>query len=108
MTVTVIKRSQSKPFALNQRGLLIHRVRDVSDVYYAGKVHHQAVHYWCGNQSCGPHDLLDVPPKNRLLCARCEGVAVAASQPKASKLAKRHVCVGKIRAVRLCCGGENN
>lgn len=97
------------PFNVNPRGILIHRVRSVVTILIDGLRSHDAVHYWCANGTNGEGvSLSELPPKDRLLCSHCEALAVAAGEPAASKLAKRHVCVGVLRAVRLCCRNERN
>lgn len=100
----------SLPFFVNSRGMLIHRVRSVRSFYTQGRQHrHDSVHYFCG-AFCITHEngFTADPPKDRLLCARCEALAVRHGQPSATALTSRHVCVGEIRAHRLCCMGTEN
>lgn len=107
-SVKMVKRI--KPFAVNPRGILTHRAKCVDVFYRDGKPHHKHVDYWCGNGTCFDLDdtatvLVDKPPKDRLLCHFCEMKATAARQPKSYRLAKRHVHVGVLRAIQLCCTG---
>lgn len=44
-----------------------------------------------------------VPPDDRILCARCEAIAVANGLPSADELAGRHVHKGGVVAVATCC-----
>lgn len=107
-TAKIVKKI--KPFAVNPRGILTHRAKCVDTFYRDGKPHHMHVDYWCGNGTCYDLDdelsvLVDKPPKDRLLCHYCEVKAIAAGQAKADKLAGRHVHVGVLRAIQLCCSG---
>lgn len=100
---------QSLPFNVNPRGVLIHRVRCAGTCVHDGKYSHDWVHYWCGNQTCGEGlGLVEVPPTDRLLCVYCEQKAVAHGEPTAEALAGRHVCIGVMKAHRLCCRNEGN
>lgn len=104
----IVKRAKS--FAVNPRGILTHRTKCV-DVYYRdGKPSHGHVDYWCGNGTCfelgfEKEVLTDNPPKNRMLCLFCEAKAQAAEQPKADKIAGRHIHRGVLKAVQVCCLG---
>lgn len=109
-TGEVVPWKRSLPFCVNSRGVLSHRVRDGHTFLASdGSVRHHSVHYWCGN--IGPGDALSLfhdPPADRLLCAFCEAQAVAHGQPTAEQLTGRHVCIGKVKAQRLCCHNETN
>lgn len=62
------------------------------------------VEYWCEN-SCNagdPDDGLLFDPGEKLICARCEALAVQKKQPTSSELAGRHVCIGVCRPVNVC------
>ena len=48
---------------------------------------------------------LYAPPDDKLLCEACELSAVLAGLPSAYELAGRHVHLGRIKAVRVCCVG---
>lgn len=99
------------PFAVNPRGILIHRVRDITTYCWDGVKSHHHVTYWCGNGCCfdlsgprGPEEVLQAsPPKDRLLCVYCEMRATIAKEKSADKLAGRHVHIGKLKAERVCC-----
>lgn len=95
------------PFHVNPRGILIHRVRDATTMWYRdtlGFGPHEAFGYYCGGQANGSgKDLTDNPPAIRLLCERCEAAAIAAGQISADELAGRHVHVGRVKPFRTCC-----
>ena len=98
------------PFNVNPRGILIHRVRSgFTFITEDGRKRHSVVRYWCGNSGVGEGaSLTENPPKERLLCERCEMLAVAAGEKTADKLAGRHVHVGVVRAHRTCCQHTEN
>lgn len=108
----VVHWTRSFPFIVNPRGILVHRARGIITFLRDGKETHHAVRYWCGNQTCfdveaGPRSkknvVVEVPPKDRLLCQFCEIKAVANGELSADKLAGRHVHIGVLRAHRVCC-----
>lgn len=92
------------PFVENDRGLLIHRPRQVTQINIHLKPH-IAIQYWCGNGVARGRGItfLSEPPKDTLLCESCEERAVAAQLPSAFSLAGRHVHVGRLKAIRTCC-----
>ena len=99
------------PFFENPRGVLIHRVRALVELRCTyRKEPWWIVEYWCENSGSTNEadDGLLFDPGEKLVCARCEGLAVAAGEKTSSELAGRHVCVGKVRPVNLCCSTENN
>jgi hypothetical protein len=99
---------RSRPFMVNPRGLLVHRVRYVTELRREGKVTHLYVGYLCGN-GCLSHEdviddcLLDEPPKGRLVCSFCECRAAHERLPSADKLVGRHVHKGGLRVFQTCC-----
>ena len=97
----------SLPFLDNSRAALVHRPRTVQTVTIH-KEPHIAVLNWCGNGFAGKRNLtfLAAPPENKLLCARCEAQAVKAGLPSAYELAGRHVHIGHVVAVRVCCNNQ--
>ena len=97
------------PFVENTRGVLIHRPKTARNITLLGKTH-VAILYWCGNGVAGKRNLtlLEVPSEEALVCKRCERNAVAAGLPSASAIAGRHVHLGKVVAVQLCCGPSNS
>ena len=97
---------QSAPFFLSPRGCLVHRIRRVTTHFWDGQPSHTTVEFWCGNVGRG--EILHEPPKGRLLCSTCEANAVVHDQPNAETLVGRHVCIGKLRAVCLCCQTDEN
>lgn len=94
------------PFNANPRGILAHRIKTVTTHFRNGEFSHLSVDYWCNNCTCGVCLVED--PGDRLLCSRCEGLAVAAGEQPASALGGRHIHVGELRAVRLCCRNDHN
>ena len=96
--------SSCAPFVENSRGVLIHRPRSAQTITIHREPH-KAIHYWCGNGVAGKRNLsfLSAPPEDKLLCARCEAQAVKAGLPSAAELTGRHVHLGKVVAVRVCC-----
>ena len=95
-----------KPFVINPRASLIHRVSSVCRFFYHGKFSHESVQYWCGNVGRG--ELVDAPPDGRLLCERCEKMAVKMGEESSSKIAGRHCHVGVMRPIRTCCKDMKN
>ncbi len=97
------------PFVVNPRGILIHRVKRARTHWSGSKEpDHHSFDYWCGNGCSHRGELFAVPPEDKLLCVRCEAVAVAAGEKPADELAGRHVHIGELRAKRLCCTNEGN
>lgn len=102
---------QAAPFFENPRGVLIHRVRAL---YQLEATYSQRpwwiVEYWCENS--GSTDAVDsgllFDPGVKLVCARCEALATAKGEKTSSELAGRHVCVGQLRAVNVCCPKDKN
>ena len=97
----------SLPFLDNSRAALVHRPRTVQTVTIH-KEPHIAVLNWCGNGFAGKRNLtfLAAPTEDKLLCARCEAHAVEAGLPSAAELAGRHVHIGHVVAVRVCCNNQ--
>lgn len=93
------------PFVENSRGTLIHRPRSGS-TYNIHRLPHVSVHFWCGMASSSDGKnltFLAAPPEGKILCARCEAIAVANGLPSADELAGRHVHVGRTVAMATCC-----
>lgn len=101
--------TSSAPFVENTRGVLIHRPQSVRTITMLGKAH-IGIKYWCGNGTAGKRSLtfLSEPPPGALLCAACEARARAAGLPSAEALAGRHVHLGKVVAMQLCCRQSNS
>jgi hypothetical protein len=101
--------SECLPFVENNLAVLIHRPTQVT-TYYLGLKYgpHIAIHYWCGNTVTGREDkltFLSKPPRGRLVCARCEEMAINAGEYSSDKIVGRHVHVGRVKALQTCCGG---
>lgn len=99
---------ESLPFAKNARALLIHRPRRITTHKLSKSDTHIAVKYHCGNTQCGDDNFtfLKAPEANDVVCARCEALAVKRGFPASSAIAKTHVHVGGLKAVRHCCNEE--
>lgn len=97
--------TQSLPFNVNPRGILVHRVKSgQTHTEDNGERSHDCVHYWCGNVACGEGvELTADPPEDRILCSACERIAVEAGEKSADELAGHHVHIGRVRAYRECC-----
>ena len=95
-----------KPFLINPRASLIHRVRSVVRFFYHGKFSHESAQYWCGN--IGRGELVDLPPDGRLLCERCEKLAIKFGEKSASEIAGHHIHVGIMKPSRVCCKDAKN
>jgi len=93
---------KSLPFVFNPRGVLIHRAKSVHSNGVFADDTNTSVIYWCGNLGRDPEFYAD-PPADKLLCARCELLAVNAGEATADVLAGRHVHIGKAVPVRTCC-----
>jgi hypothetical protein len=97
---------RAAPFFENPRGVLIHRVRALYRLTatYSGAPW-WIVEYWCENH--GRTDDADsgllFDPGEKLVCARCEALAVSKGRRTSSDLAGRHVCTGVCRPVNTCC-----
>ena len=96
------------PFVENSRGTLIHRPRSVSTYNIHPTGPHIGIHFWCGMHVSGGKNFtfLSAPPKDRIVCERCEAAAAANELPPADKLAGRHVHKGRTVAVATCCDIE--
>lgn len=93
------------PFVENKRGVLIHRPRNAT-TYSIHKLPHIGISFWCGMGVTGKSDkfdFLDQPPEGRILCERCEAMAVKNGLPRADELAGKHVHKGRTVAVVTCC-----
>jgi len=96
------------PFLDNKLAILIHRPRRACTITMF-KNSHMAVEAYCGNHFTGHADKLNFlsePPIGKLVCLRCETLAVEAGLPTSSELAGRHVHVGKLKAIRTCCNDQ--
>lgn len=98
--------SRCLPFVDNSLALLVHRPRTVN-TYNIHKHSHIGIGYWCGNHCSGGRKFtfLPLPPSNKLLCQKCEQNAVASGLPSADFLNEKHVHVGKLIPVQMCCQG---
>ena len=104
-----VRWASALPFVENSRGVLIHRPREVT-THTLLKEPHISVKFFCGNTVSSQNSLtfLDSPPEGKLLCDRCETMALALGMPSADSLVGRHVHRGKVVAVQTCCQNESN
>ena len=101
----------SEPFVENKRGLLIHRPRFVKIHKNGNRPAHMSVEYYCGNSVTDDAKraklaFISEPPSDALLCAVCEQRAIMAGLPTSISIVGRHVHVGKLKAIRVCCGED--
>lgn len=97
---------EASPFIENSRAVLIHRPRYVTTHKIGEKWKaHIAIECWCGNTFTGTKKFtfLDAPTKNKLVCARCEEVAVKRGQPSSEEISGNHVHFGRVIAQQICC-----
>lgn len=100
--------TKAPAFAVNPRGVLVHRVRHVTTYLRDGKDSHYHVDYLCGN-GCNVElrTIVDVlvtdPPRDRLLCEHCEMRARMQELPSGDHLAGRHVHRGVLVPRQTCC-----
>jgi len=97
--------SSAEPFLMNSRAILIHRPKNVAIFDNANRPSHVAITNLCGATFTGDRKFtfLAEPPEGRIVCAACEGRAVMMGLPTSSEIAGRHVCIGKLKAVKVCC-----
>jgi len=101
--------SSAMPFVENSRGTLIHRPRSGVTFNLFSKPHN-AVVFWCGmtvSTSKNNLSFLSAPPTEKIICERCEAMAVKAGMPSADTLAGRHVHKGRTVAVVTCCKNKD-
>ena len=103
----VATRTESEPFVINDMAVLIHRPRYISEYKLSGHPRHMAIECWCGASHTGwtKFTFVDKPPENRMVCHSCESRAVMFGQPSSEELVGRHVHIGRMRAIKDCCGG---
>lgn len=97
-------------FFIAGHGVMLHRVRSVSDHKRCGKTTHTSCSLWCGgngfpvrNDNRKAGTLYTDPPEGRLLCERCEAHAVAAGEKPADEIAGRHIHTGRMVPKQTCC-----
>ena len=106
---TFIPWAACAPFIENSKAVLIHRPRRVTTHRISPKyAPHISVEAWCGNTATGSKKFtfLDAPPPGKLLCARCEQKAQQAGTPSSESIVGRHVHLGGVVAVQVCCTKE--
>jgi len=98
------------PFLENKRAILIHRPRAVATIAKSAvsKYPYMVADMWCGTSMCGQENwtFLSAPPEGKVVCARCEAMAVSQGLPSSDELVGHHVHIGRVRAVITCCKEE--
>lgn len=97
--------SSCLPFVDNKYAKLIHRPREVTTLTHF-KYPYIAVKAYCGNSFNGKdkftfHDTLN--ENGKLLCARCEKIALENGLISADLIVGRHVHLGRLKAIKACC-----
>lgn len=87
----VVSIAKSLPFAWTRAGRMVHRVRSGMMFFWDGKYTHSAFRAWCGQSLLEKNglELSADPPRDRPLCATCEGRARGAGQCGSRILAGR-------------------
>ena len=95
--------AEALPFAVNPRGVLVHRVKSVG-VYHSdnGSYSHHSVHYHCNSFASGV-SLAAEPDEKAIVCQVCENRCHYLGLPSAAELVGRHVHVGRKVAIANCC-----
>lgn len=95
------------PFLENKRAVLIHRPRAVATVAKSAvsKRPYLIATMWCGSSMVNSEHwtFLEAPPVEKIVCARCESLAVLSGLPSSASLAGAHVHIGGVKAVKYCC-----
>jgi len=101
---TIFPVRQSLPFVENSRAVLVHRVKHMEQHQLMKRAPHLAIHMWCGSGQNGSSKFTfhADPPRDKLVCQRCETEATLAGQPSSTELVGRHVCLGGVKAFRTC------
>lgn len=101
----------SLPFLENKRAVLIHRPRAVATVAKSAvsKYPYLIASMWCGNSMVNSEHwtFLSAPPEEKIVCARCESMAVLNGLPSSDSLVGHHVHIGGVKAVIQCCKQED-
>lgn len=99
----ITKISKCKPFVINARAKLAHRPKKSVLIKLGDREPHTAVIYWCGNQANGIRNIdFSESTEGRLMCFKCEQMALEAGKPSSTELAGEHVCTGQVLAVKDC------
>lgn len=103
----VIKAPSGAPFLLNDRAQLIHRPIQVT-LHYTLSSPHFSVHCYCRASFSSAKDLhlIEDVPDDRMVCLPCEQRAVLMGLPSTEEILGRHVHIGRLKAVRVCCNEE--
>lgn len=97
-----IKAISALPFAVNSRGVLVHRTRGISIHHNSdGTFSHHSCHYYCGAFAHGV-TLVAAPDEAAIVCMHCEARCNVLGLPSATEIVGRHVHVGGKRAFAIC------
>jgi hypothetical protein len=95
------------PFLENKRAVLIHRPRAISTVAKSAISKHSYLiaKMWCGTSMTNGENwtFLESPPDGKVICAKCEAMAIVNGFPSSYSLVGHHVHVGGVRAFITCC-----
>ena len=95
------------PFVINKRGTLVHRPYSAC-VYNIHASPHIGVHFLCGMSVCDNRSrnnltFTDYLDEGKLLCERCEEIAIKKRMPTTNQIVGRHVHTGRTKGVITCC-----
>lgn len=98
------------PYLENSRAVLIHRPRAVATVSKSviSKYPYLIAKLWCGNSMVNSEHwtFLPEPPNGKIVCARCEAMAIQAGLDSSDEICGKHIHVGGVKAVITCCNIE--
>lgn len=95
--------TEALPFVENSRGHLNHRPKYVNVHKNGRRPYHMSVHYYCDNQTTGTDNITFLDEPSSLLCEICELRATMAGLPTADEIVGRHVHVGRMKPIQVCC-----
>ena len=98
---------EALPFVFNRRGQLVHRPEYVT--YRVNNGRYVVVSYYCKNTVATKEENIQFQKEpSGLVCQACEANAVAQGMPASSEIVGRHVHVGRLRPVQVCCRESAN
>lgn len=98
------------PFVENRLGVLIHRPKRVHTLVAHHGFRNLAIETWCGNSQNGmdKFTFLSAPPDGKVVCARCEMMAIENGLLSSDDIVGRHVHIGHVKPVITCHPKLNN
>lgn len=98
------------PFVTSARAHLIHRPRSWCRFSISGSGgsgpfawKHDIVSMWCGQSPTSTQQQLFALEERSIVCAVCEGAAIAQGYKSAEEIVGRHVHVGGVQSIAYCC-----